>query len=147
VAALGVTDPAAMAATVDTLMPFIESLVEIPTRPVGDGLHALTNPEGADLAVVGVVNDYLVVASHQNEVGALFESGPKLSGTDLYRRATGALPSGGITVLYVDVQGLLGVTGATAEELAAIAPLQAVAVSVSGDAAMSKATAVVLIDY
>ena len=97
--------------------------------------------------MVGVVNDYLVVASHQNEVNALFETAPKLSGSDLYRRATRALPSGGITVLYVDVQGLMSAIGTTDDDLAAIAPLQAVAVSVSGDAAMTKATAVAIIDY
>jgi hypothetical protein len=150
VAAAGVNDPDAMADTIEALFPLVQMMLGVgePTE-ISDGLYSIGPPMMEESSiVVGVAGDYAVVASHVDHA-RLVEgaAADPLSGSELYQRTVGALPSDSVPFAYLDVTGLVDAFGTPDDMASALAPLQSVGASMQSRPGVSAMTVVVLIDY
>jgi len=98
-----------------------------------------------DLAIFGVADDHLLISTHEDHITDLLGGGTKLSDTDRFARMAATLP--GAPLFYVDVPGLLAALEVPADEAVGLAPLQAVAGSLSRERGITRFTMMALIDY
>jgi len=149
IAALGVKDPAAMTGTVDKLATGLGQAMEMQASPrpySGGTLYGLSDGT-SDIALFGMAGSNLVITTHESHAAALLQEGAKLITSPRYAEAIGGLPQGSMPVLYLDMAALVGSLSLDAEQAAALAPLQTVAMSVSLSGAVGGATIYARIDY
>jgi hypothetical protein len=149
IAALGVRDPGAMAATAAALAEGIARLSEMPSSPrpfEGGTLYGLSDGT-SDIALFGMAGENLVITTHESHAAALLAGGDKLSGSARYAEAIGGLPEGSSPALYLDVAALVAALPQEDGQGAGIAALQTVVAAFSGSPGAAVMTIYLRIDY
>jgi len=149
IAAMGVEDPGAMAGTVAALAEGLGRMTETPaaTRPFEGGtLYALSDGT-ADIALFGMAGDHMVITTHESHAAALLAGGDKLAGSARFAEAIGGLPQGSVPMMYLDIAALVSSLNLEEAEAAALAPLHALAMSVSMGGEVARTTIFARIDY
>ena len=140
IAVLGVRDPGAMATTAQALATGLGGLTGAPATPrpfEGGTLFALSDGTN-DIALFGMAGDHMVITTHESHAAALLAGGDRLTGSARYAEAISGLPGGSEPLLYLDVAALVGALNLDADQSAAVAPLQTVAVSGATEAQVQR---------
>ncbi|MFH1330872.1 MAG: DUF3352 domain-containing protein [Actinomycetota bacterium] len=149
IAVMGVDDPGAMAGTVAAMADGLAQMMEMPAAPrpfEGGTLYAFSDGT-ADIVLFGMAGDDMVLTTHESHAVALLAGGPKLAGSARYSEAIGGLPQGSAPMMYLDIAALIAALDLEEAEAAAVAPLQTVAMSVSGGGEVARTTIYARIDY